>query len=149
MHRTLDFRFDEFQKRAQLIEILPSNIKINWLKTEEDLFVFYKLLIKHQYIDCNFTFFQVHFMGTESAPYKITFLRPTNQLPYIWDCLQDEGFIAPCEQPHVRLAQHFLSRFSEPISNTVLRSSLNKGVGEKVKKFIEENIMDKLRKYIS
>lgn len=147
MHRALDFRFDEFQKNSKLSEILPSNNKIEWLRGDMILSVFFELLIEHEYVDCNLDFFQAHFIGgnTVTLP-KIIFLQPTNQLPYILDCLQDEGYIAICENPHIRLAQHFLNRFSKPISNTVLRSSLNKGVGKKAKQFIEENIMNKLKK---
>jgi len=147
IHRALDFRIDEFQKLSQFIEILPTSNKIAWLKSEEVLFIFYELLIKHQYIDCNFTFFQAHFMGNEVSPSKIQFLRPTNQLPYIIKALERADYIAECETPHIRLAQHFLDRFGKPIKNNVLRSSLEKGLGKKSEQFIDEKIIGELLKY--
>ncbi len=150
MHRAIDFRFDEFQTKCHLIEIFPSNNKIEWLKSEELLFVLYELFIKdkkYRYFDCNFSLFQGHFMGNEPTPQKIQFLRPTNQLPYIIKALEGVGYIAECETPHIRLAQHFLDRFGKPIKPNVLRSSLEKGLGKTAKKFIDEEIIDELLKY--
>lgn len=149
MHRVLDFRFDEFQQKIKIVEILPSNSKIEWLKSSEILLLFYNLLLKHIFIDCDWDYFRVHFTGTgdETTTQKITFLKETNQLPYIMKFLAEGHFIIQPRQKHIHLTEHFLDRFGEPIKTGVLRTSLNKSVGKKNKKFIDENIIIELEKY--
>lgn len=143
IHRAVDLRIDLFLQGCRVVEIPPAKNKITWLKSIEALLLFYNLLIKYEYINCTWEFFRIHFMGNEVSLDKIIFLKPINQLPYIIDCLQRIGYITVCDHPHIRLAQHF-DRPNKPILNTVLRSSLNKSVGEKTKIFIDENIIDKL-----
>lgn len=147
MHRSLDLKLDLFLQNSQLIEILNSDNKISWLKSEEVLFIFYELLITYKFIECNFTHFQSCFMGNEPSQGKITFLKPTNQLPYIMKVIEETGFIANCKYSHIRLSQHFLDRFGKPLDTKVLRSSLNKGVGKKEKLFIDKEIIGQLLKY--
>lgn len=147
MHRAVDLRIDLFLQNSRIIELLPSDNKIPWLKSEEVLFVFYNLLIIHKYIECNFTFFQSCFMGNEPSQGKITFLKPTNQLPYILKAIEEIGFIASCKHPHIRLAQHFLDQYGKPMNNKVLRSSLHKSISEKIQLFIEEELINVLLKH--
>ncbi len=145
IHRAIDLRIDQFLQKCRISEISSDNSKITWLKNEDALSLFFNLLRKYKYIDCAWEFFLIHFSGNETSLNKIVFLKPTNQLPYIMHCLQGDGFIAACNQPHIRLAQHFFDRFHKPISSNVLRASLNKGLGNKIKEFIEKNIIDKLK----
>lgn len=147
MHRALDLRLDKFQNQAQLIEIFPTNGKIDWLKGEAILYIFYQLLFKHKYINCDWKFFKIHFIGKEATIDKIVFLKATNQLPYIMKRLEGNGFISKCKHTHIRLAQHFLDRFGKPMNNKVLRASLNKSVSDKNKEFIDEKIIDMLTKH--
>jgi hypothetical protein len=145
MHRSLDFRLDAFLHGCRIVEIPSDGNKIPWLKSEDVLILFYNLLRQYQYItiNCTWEVFRFHFLGNEVVVDKIIFLQPINQLPYIFDCLEQLGFIAKCHQQHIRLAQHF-DRSNNPISPKVLRSSLNKELGEKTKKFIDENIIQEL-----
>jgi hypothetical protein len=149
IHRAVDLRIDQFLRISKVVEILSTTNKITWLKTEEALFIFYELLIKYKYIDCNFSIFEAHFIDSESIPDKIIFLKPTNQLPYIMKELEEYNYIAKCEQRHIRLSQHFLDHSGKPISNNILRSSLEKGLGKIAKQFIDEKIIGELLKYKS
>ncbi len=149
IHRAVDLRIDQFLHISKVIEILPADNKIPWLKAQETLFKLYELFIEHKYVDCNFSIFEAHYMGNESTPDKIIFLKPTNQLPYIMKELEEYSYIAKCEQTHIRLSQHFLDHSGKPISNNVLRSSLEKGLGEKARKFVAEKIIGELLKYKS
>src|ERR1035437_1891309 len=142
MHRAVDLRIDLFLQNSRIIELLPSDNKILWLKSEEELFIFYELLITHKYIECNFTVSKSCFMGNEPPQGKITFLKPTNQLPYIMKAIEEIGFIANCKHPHIRLAQHFLDQYGKPMNNKVLRSSLNKSISKKIQLFIESEIVE-------
>lgn len=146
MHRALDLRFDQFLQSCRIVEISSSSAPIPWLKSKEDLLLFYNLLSKYNYIDCTWEYFRIHFIGDGALLSKIFFLKPINQLPYIFDCLQKLGFVAKCDHPHIRLVQHF-DRLNNPIDHNVLRVSLEKGVGEKTKEFIEKEIISELKNY--
>ena len=145
-HRALDHRFDEFVNKAKLIELLSTG-KIDWLHGESSLFTLHRLFTKHEFINCDWDFFRIHFIGNEIALNKIIFLKETNQLPHVMKRLQSECFISKCKHSHIRLAQHFLDRFGKPLDTKVLRSSLNKVLGEKAERFIDKEIMGPLLKY--
>jgi len=149
LHRAIDFRFDQLLKEGRVIEIPPSANSLTWLKSPDLLIIFYNLLFEHRHIDCSWELFQFHFSNSTASLSKIIFLKPVNHLAYIMDSIQDRGYISVCPHPHIRISQHFLDRFGKPISNTVLRASLDKGIGENSKKFIEKNIFDELKKYNS
>ena len=140
-HRSLDFRLDKLLANCRVIEILPDGKKIEWIGSAESLIIFYTLLKRHGYINCEWDFFKVHFIGTEPTLYKILFCANTTELPYIIDYMRAEGFIGNCKHPHLLLAGHFLDKWGNPINNRILRQLQYKGVGKKREQFIEEEII--------
>src|ERR1019366_4071216 len=106
MYRRIDFLIDKFQQNSKVVEILSLEEKIEWLMGLDALLIFYKLLCRWGFIncksDCSFDFFKIVFIGTDSASGKIRFYENINELPYIIDCLQDDGFIFKHKNIHVR-----------------------------------------------
>jgi len=140
-----ELKEQEPDKFIELFYLLPENLsitKIGWLKDEIGLKLFYNLLIKHEFVCCDFAFCRIHFEGEGKPQSKIIWQANLNELVYLFARLREEGIIPLHKNPHILLQDNFLDKYEKPIKSQSLRTLLEKGIKNSNRVELIDDIID-------
>ena len=114
--------------QTQPVEIQPRSIissKFGWLSGLNTLIKLHATLLSYSLITCEFSDFNIHFIGTDPATIFLVWHSDLKQLVYLFSRLRELGFIPENKNPHKILSEHFINKNHKELSPGCLRSSLN------------------------